>query len=105
MYKTISAALLAVSVLAAPALAATTGKTNEAATTTAPQVKSDLQKSKAKISHRHHKHHRHLSSIKTNKKMGAIKTHKKIGAMKANSAIKANAKVSSKHAVPVTKRG
>jgi len=98
MFKTISAALLAVSVLAAPAFAATTGKTSEAATTTAPQVKTDMQKSKAKVSHRHHRYHRHLSSTKSTKNIGAIKSHNKMGA------IKANTKVSSKHAAPATKR-
>ena len=63
MLKTISAALLAVSVLAAPAIAAT-GKTAQApvtksATATA-QVKKNPLNANAKMSHRHHvRHHGH----------------------------------------------
>jgi molybdopterin biosynthesis enzyme len=79
MLKTISAALLAVSVIAAPALAAGTGKTTDApasktAQTTAPVVKQPTAKTlsaNAKTS-RHHRsyarHHRH-------QKMGALKQH------------------------------
>ena len=51
MLKTISAALLAVSVIAAPALAASTGKTAAAPaakSTTAPVIKADQGKSKEK---------------------------------------------------------
>jgi hypothetical protein len=79
MFKTISAALLAVSVLAAPALAATPGKIHAPAirTTQAPVIKAETSKSKflnanARMGHHHHKfvrHHRH------HKHMGMLKTH------------------------------
>jgi hypothetical protein len=64
MLKTISAALLAVSVLAAPAIAASTAKTTQApvtksATVTA-QVKKDPLNANAKMTSRHHaRHHKH----------------------------------------------
>jgi hypothetical protein len=87
MLKTISAALLAVSVLAAPALAAGTGKTADAPviqgkTANAPvikaeqtkQVKPSVLNAKAKMGH-HHKHFRHHRS---HKHMGALKTHQKV---------------------------
>ncbi len=80
MFKTISAALLAVSLIAAPALAATSGKTATAPatkTTTAPVIKADQAKSKVLNANarmgRHHvkhvRHHRH------HKQMGMLKTH------------------------------
>ncbi|WP_249159524.1 His-rich protein BRANT [Bradyrhizobium tropiciagri] len=66
MLKTISAALLAMSVIAAPALAAETGKTATSApvTKTAPVIKSERLPSKvlnanAKMGRDHHKHYRH----------------------------------------------
>jgi hypothetical protein len=78
MLKTISAALLAVSVLAAPALAANPSKTTTAPvtkTTTAPVIKADQSKSKllnanARMGHhhkhfRHHGHHKHIGMLKT----------------------------------------
>ena len=76
MLKTISAALLAVSVLAAPALAANTGKTVQApvtksvTATKSAQVKKDPLNANAKMD-RHHKHHRF------HKKMAA-KLHKSL---------------------------
>jgi len=90
MLKTISAALLAVSVIAAPVLAETAGKTTQAPvnktaqapaskTTQAPVIKADQAKSKAlnanaKMGRHHYKHmsrhHRHHV-----KKMTALKTH------------------------------
>jgi hypothetical protein len=95
MLKTISAALLAVSVLAAPALAANPGKTTTAPvtkTTTAPVIKADQAKSKllnanARMGH-HHKHFRHHGY---HKHMGMLKTH-------------AAPKLAVKHIAPV-KRG
>jgi hypothetical protein len=102
MLKTISAALLAVSVIAAPAVAATAGKTTQAPvnktaqapankTTQAPMIKADQAKSKAlnanaKMGHKHYRHHRHP------KHMGAIKTH-------------ATPKVAKQHATSAAKRG
>jgi hypothetical protein len=61
MLKTISAALLAVSVLAAPAIAASAAKTAQApvakSATAAAQVKKDPLNANAKMSHRHHVRH------------------------------------------------
>jgi hypothetical protein len=110
MLKTISAALLAVSVLAAPAFAAGSGKTNEAPavkTTQAPaakttqlpadkaaqvkpktaQVKPSVLNANARMGH-HHKHFRHHR-------------HHRMGALKAHSF----SKVSSKHVATAAKRG
>ena len=95
MFKTISAALLAVSVLAAPALAETSGKTNETPVTKQAPVKADAKidaktgvkagdktavkpsalNANAKMGGHHvtrHKHYRHLSHHKT------LKTHTKV---------------------------
>jgi hypothetical protein len=99
MFKRISAALLAVSVLAAPALAATSGKTNQAPVTKQAPVKTNANtglktnalNANAKMGHHHgsrhyaehYRHHRHH-------KIGALKTH---------------TKVSYKQAKPATKRG
>ncbi|WP_225706265.1 His-rich protein BRANT [Bradyrhizobium cenepequi] len=74
MLKAISAALLAVSVMAAPALAGTYGKTAHA-----PVIKSELAKSKALNANarmvRQHKHHRYISHHRNRKHVGVIKTH------------------------------
>ena len=93
MLKTISAVLVAVSVLAAPALAGTPGKTAQAPvnkttqapvskTTQAPVVKAD-GKSKALNAnarmdrhhkhYRHHRHHKHIGLHKTHAKHIAVK--------------------------------
>ena len=92
MLKTISAALLAVSVLAAPALAAGQGKTTQAPVNKSEQVKQVQPKvlnANAKMGHRHVRHARHHRS---HKHMGALKTHK-------------FSKVSIKHVAPTSKRG
>jgi hypothetical protein len=89
MLKTISAALLAVSVLAVPAMAAGTGKTAHAPVIKAVQVKTSVLNANAKMGHRHHTHYRHHRS---HKHMGALKTQK-------------FSKVTVKHVVPATKRG
>ncbi len=86
MFKTISAALLAVSVLAAPAFAAGPAKTHAPAIK-AVQVKSSVLNANASIG-RHHKHFRHH---RFHKRIGALKTHQ-------------YAKVAIKHVVPA-KRG
>jgi hypothetical protein len=101
MLKTISAALVAVSVLAAPALAAAPGKTARAPvnkTMQAPAIKAEHGKSKALNAnalnanarmdnhHKHYRHHRH---------------HKHMGLMKTN----AKPHVAIKHTTPVAKRG
>ena len=74
MFKTISAALLAVSVLAAPAFAAT-GRVAPAFKPTA--TKASVLNAHARMGRHHHKyvrsyHHRHH-------KVGMIKTHAKVG--------------------------
>ena len=71
MLKTISAALLAVSVLAAPALAAGTDKT--APVTKSVQTKASMVTTNAKTG-RHHV--RHASHHRFHKKMAAHKMHR-----------------------------
>ena len=86
MLKTISAALIAVSVLAAPAFAGTPGKTVQAPVnkiTQAPVVK--VEQGKAKLlnanarmgrhhkHYRHHRHHKHIGLHKTHAKHIAVK--------------------------------
>jgi hypothetical protein len=117
MLKTISAALLAVSVLAAPALAASSGKTNAATATkqtpvttsdktavkpddktavkpadktaAKPADKSGALNANAKMSGHHVSHHK---VHRSHKSMGATKT-------------KTHSKVSFKQTKPVSKRG
>ena len=96
MFKTISAALLAVSVIAAPAMAASSDKTTQAPAAKiaqAPaaktqQVKPSALNANAKMGD-HHKHFRHHRS---HKHMSALKTYKV-------------SKVTIKHPGPATKRG
>jgi hypothetical protein len=102
MFKTISAALVAVSVLAAPVLAAAPGKVapNTALkaplsqTVQRPVIKADSAKSKflnanAGMGHHHHNHIRHH---RHHKHVGALKTH-------------ATPKLAVKHVTPSPKRG
>lgn len=95
MLKTISAVLLAASVVAAPALAASGSKTDAAAVNRTASVKSGLPDANAKM-HKHHvkqaRHHVH------HKKM-AYRHHKKIGS------IKSAAKAGQKPSAFSTKRG
>jgi hypothetical protein len=94
MLKTISAALLAVSVLAAPALAATPAK-NNVKTTQAPVIKAGQVKAKPSALNANAKmgsHHRHYRHHRSHKHMGAIKAHQ-------------FPKVTVKHVTSVTKRG
>jgi hypothetical protein len=91
MLKTISAALLAVSVLAAPALAASSGKTTQAPVIKAEQVKQvkpNALNANARMGRHHVRHARHH---RAHKHMGALKTH-------------TISKVTIKHAAPATKR-
>ena len=91
MLKTISAALVAISVLAAPALAGTPGKTARAPvnkTMQTPAIKAEHGKSKvlnakalnanARMDrhhkhYRHHRHHKHIGLHKTHAKHIAVK--------------------------------
>jgi len=77
MIKTISAALLAVSVLAAPALAAT-GKSDEVRTTKATPVKASVLNANAKMGSHHQKHYRHVNH-RNHKKMAVTKVAPKVG--------------------------
>jgi hypothetical protein len=70
MCKTISAALLAVSVLAAPAMAA--GRTPHAPAIKTTHVKHSVLNANAKMGRYHHKHHRHHHA---HKRVGALKKH------------------------------
>jgi hypothetical protein len=90
MLKTISAALLAVSVLAAPAMAASLGKTAQAPVIKAEQtkqVKPSVLNANARMSH-----HRHFRHHRFHKHMGALKTQQ-------------SSKVTSRHIAAATKRG
>ena len=69
MLKTISAALLAVSFAAAPALAATNGKTTSAPVIKAQPMKAKALKANAQMSHKHVRHYRH------HKQMSVVKPH------------------------------
>jgi hypothetical protein len=88
MLKTISAALLAVSVIAAPAMAANSDKTAQAPAAKTKQLKPSALNANAKMGD-HHKHFRHHHS---HRHMSALKTHK-------------ISKVTIKHPGPATKRG
>jgi hypothetical protein len=102
MLKTISAALVAVSVLAAPALAAAPGKTAQIPaikapvtnTVQAPVIKADASKSKFLNANAHvgHHHHQHVRHHRHDKHMGVLKTH-------------AAPKFTVKHVTPAPKRG
>lgn len=88
MLKTISAALLAVSVVAAPALAANSGTTTQAPPAKNAQVKPNVTNANAKMSHdrKQVRHHR---------------SHKRMGALKKQHV----SKVTHKHVTAVSKRG
>jgi len=120
MLKKISAALLAVSVIAAPALAANAGKTVQppaAKTAQAPavkggEVKSGTLNANAKMNHHHqyrHQHHKKVSALKARTKTGfktpAIKkTHAARVQTDKIQTNKSHSKVSFKHAA-AAKRG
>ncbi|HET7887787.1 MAG TPA: hypothetical protein VFL62_16300 [Bradyrhizobium sp.] len=96
MLKTISAALLAVSVLAAPAIAASTAQAPATKSVAAPTVKKTPLNANAKMGRghhyvRHHRHHRMHTLNRSHKKMAA-KLHK-------------TQKLSAKHVSHPAKRG
>ena len=84
MLKTISAALLAASVVAAPALAASGGKTDAAAVNRTASVKPGLPHANAKM-HKHHvkqaRHHVHHKKMayRHHNKITSIKSALKVG--------------------------
>jgi hypothetical protein len=98
MLKTISAALLAVSVLAAPVMAASPDKTAQAPATKSVQVKPSVLNAKQvkpnalKANAKMGRHHRHYSHHRSHKKMTALKTHQV-------------SKATIKHVTPASKRG
>jgi hypothetical protein len=91
MLKTISAALLAVSVLAAPAMAAGQSKTTHAPVIKAEQIKQ-VKPGVLNANARMGRHHRHFRHHRFHKHMGALKTHQ-------------FSKVTSKHIASAAKRG
>ena len=95
MLKTLSAALLAVSVLAVPALAGTTGKTTEGPATKSIQANKSTEANKSALNAnakmgRHHV--RHSSHHRAHKKVVTHKSHK-------------SSKVAAKRLAPPAKRG
>jgi hypothetical protein len=75
MLKTISAALVAVSVLAAPVLAGTAGKNAQAPvtkSTQAPVKKAEQGKSKA-MNAKHYRHQSHKKQVGLSKARAAVK--------------------------------
>ena len=82
MLKTISAALLAVSVIAAPVMANTTKTvqapvTKSATVTKSTEVKKNPLDANAKMVRHHKRHHRHHKHHRFHKKMAA-KLHKSL---------------------------
>ncbi|WP_141686828.1 hypothetical protein [Bradyrhizobium sp. LMTR 3] len=73
MLKTFSAALVAVSVLAAPVFAGTAGKTAQAPVNKSTQVtKAEQGKSKA-LNAKHNRHHSHKKQVGLSKTPAAVK--------------------------------
>jgi hypothetical protein len=93
MLKTVSAALLAVSVLAAPAFAATTQKTAPAPAAKSASVSKPAQVKKSALNAKMGRHHvRHSAHHRSHKKMATHKLHK-------------SSKVAAKHITHPAKRG
>jgi hypothetical protein len=107
MLKTISAALLAVTMIAAPALAAGTGPVVQAPTAKivhTSTVRHAHVKSggalNANAQMRHHRRHHHFHHH--HHRMGALKGHSKLS---FKPVAKSHSKVSARHVAPVAKRG
>ena len=101
MLKKISAALIAVSMLAAPAMAASTASTETAPITKSvtPAAKPQVKKARtasAKIGRHHHRHYSQLH-----------RSHKKVSAFKINKTGKVSkvSKATVKQPGPTTKHG
>jgi predicted N-formylglutamate amidohydrolase len=95
MLKTISAALLAISVMAAPAMAAGIAKTAEAPAINAVKAKPNVMNANASMGphhHRFHRHHRFHKPFHTHfhKHVGANKPHQfsKVTVKRVKTAIK-----------------
>jgi hypothetical protein len=108
MLKKISAALIAVSILAAPAMAAGAAKTETApiSKTATPaaklQVKPSVRNANAKMGRHHHRHYRHHRS---HKKMSAIKINKVASKISKAGKTSRVSKATIKHSGPAIKRG
>jgi hypothetical protein len=87
MFKTISAAVIATSLLVVPAMASTTlVKTHNAPISKHVVLKRSIANANAKMgrttshhhhkSHRHHRSHKHMGALVTGKKVATIKTVK-----------------------------
>lgn len=114
MLKTLSAALVAVSLIAAPAFAGTAKPADVAVkpvqTTTAAQavpLKANVLNANAKMGrhhvkhrhHRYHRHHKHMSALH------GVKTHRAVHAKADIGKTIGKAKLSLKHTTPATRRG
>jgi hypothetical protein len=73
MFKTISAALLAVSVLATPALAGSPGKSTHVPVIKAERANAKVLNANARMGGHHHKHYRHHH--RHHKHIGMLKLH------------------------------
>ncbi|HEX7791712.1 MAG TPA: hypothetical protein VF467_14445 [Afipia sp.] len=80
MLKTISAAFVAISILAAPAMAATVIKTEKAPVTKSVTVKPSVANAQARFvkKHPHHRHYKHIRHHRAHKHLGAVVTKKPI---------------------------
>jgi hypothetical protein len=98
MLKAISAALLAASIIAAPAFAAGSGKNLQSPTMKTAQLKTTDANAKpqtkpASVHSKKDKHHvKHVRNHRSQQRTGALKTHRL-------------SKVSIKHTAPIAKRG
>jgi hypothetical protein len=108
MLKTISAALLAASVLVAPAMAASSGKTTQAPAAKAVQAKTSVPDANAKKTSALNADAKKTGVLNANAKMGGHhkhvrhhRSHKQMGALKPHQFSKATIK----HVTPATKRG
>ena len=116
MWKTISAALLAISVIAAPAMAAGIAKTTPVSKTTAAapaaktaqapsinavKAKPNVMNANAKMGRHHHRFHRHHRFHKRFHKPLHRHFHKHVGANKPHQF----SKVTVKHVKTAIKRG
>ena len=72
MLKTISAALLVASMLAAPAMAVSAAKNTTVPVIKSVQVKPNVLNANARMGRHHHRHFKHH---RFHKRMGVLKTH------------------------------
>lgn len=84
MLKSISAALLATSLIAAPAMAASTVKTSPAPTTKSETMTPKAGKAKVSTNKAHHRHHRvqKQSAVMKNQKVAHVAKAKQVSPAK-----------------------